>query len=478
MNSEIRQKEKREKNIYNLIRVAVFVILYIYIDLTWNHKKFYDADYYWTIVFSFHFSALPRLFRGYFYPYILYVMKNVGLPEDFLYMLFNSVMGMLMITYVVPNIVSGGLIEKISFKRKIFGTCGLFFLLLFYWGDYIKYPLSDFPAMFFLGCAICLLIKVEKIINIEIKKSLPVVHVFILSMLAGSFMYIAYNTRATYLYSIITMLIIWFTLFIKRRKYNTILLLIPMLVGTLLVAYPQIRVNYRDLGHFSIAVPTENFDGGKLQNWQIAQGLTYERYETVLEYGPEQPRGGVKFQDETGMEIAARNKIGDTLTPQKWGEMFFCYPLDFIGMYARATINYMTPLWNEVYIHNMFSDKAITFIINFVLWIVTFGSLLLKKRDGVRRWMENEAWMTLPYIIICLLMIIGAPEVRFFIAGYFLMYGYVCFRLNYGEVCSALKSHPVKIAICIGIILVMWIAIIGATLSHGSLGTVLFSKQR
>ena len=92
------------------------------------------------------------------------------------------------------------------------------------------------------------------------------------------------------------------------------------------------------------------------------------------------------------------------------------------------------------------------------------------------KWLQSEAWISLPYIIICIFMIVGAPEIRFFIAGYFLMYGYVSFRMNFEETLSVIRQNPWRVLICAGILWLMWVSIIGSTLSSSTFGVQLFGK--
>ena len=110
-----------------------------------------------------------------------------------------------------------------------------------------------------------------------------------------------------------------------------------------------------------------------------------------------------------------------------------------------------------------------------VLWIIFFYQLFLIKMDQWRNWLKNEAWAILPFISICLFMIPAAVEIRFFIAAYSIMYGYLVWRADFRKMLDHFRNHTVSVTLLLTIAFFFWISVMGGTLSGNAVSPVLFN---
>ncbi len=197
--------------------------------------------------------------------------------------------------------------------------------------------------------------------------------------------------------------------------------------------------------------------------------MRYERYETYVgDKVGNQDTGGVRFYDYTGSKIVSLENLPNNISLFQFIKLFLKYPLDFIGMYVRSTINYMTPIYSEIYVNDIWKDKSFNILLNAIIWIIAFGTLIFQPKEKVREWFKNFKF-SVPifcFIFPCLMIIPGAPETRFFLPAYFLLYGFVCYKINYKELFSLLKKYKYSLTIMFFAILFTWISVIGSTLGN------------
>jgi len=477
---------------FKLIRLISFVlalvITFLYIHFFWDRIIVNDASYYWTTVTSSNLDLLPITFRGYFFPYLIFAVKtlsiSLGFSEYFLFVLMNSVLCALFVTVFLPAIAVGGVKRSwdIPTTRYLIGTALVLFFVLYFWPDFIMYPLSDFPALVFCGAAIYLMMMIYETISQNGKEkkhtdAKKIILVLILSILAGLCVYATYNTRAIYLYGLIISFVIW--LIINRKSNKTLLFtaLIGLIIGAFIIAYPQMHVNKMYLGTYLPIVPTQNFYGADLMKVQLALGLKADRFETFAGSDSVQVDQAMVFEDEAGVRISQLEGLTNLVGVKQIVGLTMKYPIDMVGIYSRHIINYLTPIWNHAYIKDLRINNALFIVPGILLWLVAGYCLLLYSRQQYKRWLIDEAWVQLPLIIICLFMIPGFVEMRFFISGYFLMYGFLCYRVNFRDVyLQSFKKHPIRITMVMLFIFLMWISIIGTTLATNIEDVLLISK--
>ena len=295
----------------------------------------------------------------------------------------------------------------------------------------------------------------------------------LLGFLAGGSAYASYNIRAVYFYGILVSLVWW----LWRNRNKGLFLLLSctgIVLGVLLVAYPQMCVNKKYNDTYLPFVPTENYSTVDLKNWQIAQGLTVDRYEGFAGRDSVQTPG-MRFDDKAGISLEMKEKASDGISLTQLAELAFKYPLDIAGIYWRHLINYLTPVWRHCYIIDLHVNTAWVALPGIVLWLIFFYQLFLIKREQWKNWLKNEAWAMVPFISICLFMIPAAVEVRFFIAAYSIMYGYLAWRADFRTMLAHFREHTVSVALLLTIAFLFWISVMGSTLSGNAVSPVLFN---
>ena len=354
------------------------------------------------------------------------------------------------------------------------GTVLFFILWLFFWFDYLIYSLSDFPALFFCSAMVFCLLRIERfILNEHRFKSATVVSLVLLGLLAGASAYASYNIRAVYLYGILVSLLWW--LFRNRHKRACLMLSCTGIVlGVLIVAYPQMCLNKKYNDTYVPFVPTVNFGTVDLKKWQIAQGLTVDRYETFAGKDTVQ-RPDMRFDDKAGIALEMKEKVSGGISLTQLVELSFKYPMDIAGIYFRHLINYLTPVWRQSYIKDLHVNTAWVVLPGIALWLIFFYQLFLLKLDQWKNWLKNEAWAIVPFISICLFMIPAAVEIRFFIAGYSIMYGYLVWRADFSQMVDHFREHSVSVTLLLTMTFLFWISVMGGSLSGNAVSPVLFN---
>lgn len=314
---------------------------------------------------------------------------------------------------ILPRIF-GNNSKKMSMKEimKLFVAIVIF---LFFWGNFIQFPLSDLPACFFALFSVAILVKLVKQ-KINLKSMAE-------GVLAGVCLYIAYNIRAAFLYGLVLVILIYLAYNVKRKEFKMLIYFLPIFAGMFLSALPQMVVNRQYLGIYSPKVYTEQISGYQhdLQTQQIFWGLQYPRYETYSGNMEEYPTPQVFFIDPMGLELIDREGLSiDGFSYGMVIKLFFKYPLDISCLYIRHLIGLMTPIFSQAYITNMYAGKGIFISISIILWLILGVSLILNKPLRKER--------SLIYLLLgvsavpAFLQMAGAAELRFFIEMYVVLY--------------------------------------------------------
>lgn len=472
-----------------------FFISYIFILSVYpgQSNMYWDSGWYWNFVTSVDFENYPRSFRGYLYPYIIYILKtysaNIGLPTERLFILMNAAAVSMCTVYFMPEIICASKVQKnkyhdrmfvngITTKRYFIGSAIFFICVLYFWQDYFVYPLSDFPALFCCAGTVFGLIRIDKILQSQEKiNKMCVVGLILLSLMTGAFAYATYNIRAIYLYGIVISIILWMV----RNRHKDCYVFIAcfgIVLGGVLISYPQMYVNKKYNDTYLPKVPTENYSNVDLQNMQLAWGLNFHRYETYTGKDPVQgPQPGMGFYDKAGNILSAKENITGGVSLVQLAGLAVKYPLDLVGIYFRHLVNYLTIVWRQAYILDLHVNTIWVVLPCILLWLIFFYQICLFKCKEWIEWLQNDAWTTVPFFAICLFMIPGAVEVRFFIAGYFIMYSFLSWRLDFGKIWNHFKSNTVSVSLIIFAVLGLWISVIGDTLSSNGISAVIFNYE-
>ena len=152
------------------------------------------------------------------------------------------------------------------------------------------------------------------------------------------------------------------------------------------------------------------------------------------------------------------------------------YPLDIISIYGKHLVNYLTVVWNHCYIYDIRINTFGVVIANILLWIISILAVVSATKAQALIWLKERCWVQLPFILVCLFMIPGAPEVRFFISLYALMYGFLAYGLNSDWFKGCVRAHPARYLIVALVLLCAWVTVVGGTLSSNMDGVVLFNN--
>ena len=415
-------------------------------------EYYYDSKYYWNLgngIFENSWNPInilrfPQSIRGYFFPVLLGAFKT----------LFHGVWGWRVLasgsmavcfSLSLPYAMTG---KGINSGRKFCGILVSYAVFMWVWGDLMQYPLSDFVSCFLLLSAIALLRAAGPDRKLIIK--------IVWGLLAGMLLYAAYNTRPTFLYSGVLVLLAY--LLTNRKRLAAVwIVLCCMAVGMVLVALPQCYINNRHEGAFS---PKVYYN---LVESEVLKGLSTSRYETYTGDRKEYPRSGMIFDDLTGWEMIKRDKItGKNFKLSTIFELFLKYPLDMIGIYVRHLVSLLTPVYRQVYITNVYAVNPVLIVFSIVMWLVAALGVLGQVRIFGIDW--NVLWI-LALCIPGLLQIFDEPELRFFLPIYLLCYFYVFAVIDYRKLAYTFKSNRLQTLVLFSVIFMLWISLLGYTLA-------------
>ena len=451
-------------------RIAMFVIIAVALmtfSFFQNITTFpQDAYNYWhgaDSVFNNGFNILyfPSTFRGCLFQILVGMIKHIviglGIPDYWGWRFLMSIMISGILVYAFPTIFK----KTSPIGWTAYLTNAIFILILIiFWGDFIQYPLSDLPACAFLIAGIAILVWVKDKPNR--------IHKIIGGIIAGALLYAAYNTRVAFLYGVLIAVIV-FTIYIMREKsYRNFLVLISLIIGMSLTAAPQMMINHEYVGSWSPKVYTESFTGyqKRLEELQIFWGLHYPRYETYLGNEEDFPSQSVYFVDHIGSKIVEREGI----TKEEFSyitiiKLFLKYPLDIGGLYIRHLISLMTPIFNQIFITDLHTGKGIFISLAIILWLIAAVDILL---DYKNKFDNLTLCMLTAMVFPALLQLAGAPELRFFLIVYLLLYYYVSNVIDYKKLFQSIKRRWMPILIVCTAVYFMWISYVGMLLSSNS----------
>jgi hypothetical protein len=76
---------ERRKNLYHFsLFLLYFFVAYVLIRACWpgEDHMYYDAGWYWSVISSSDLDNAPKMYRGYLYPYILFLLKTCSVDLD------------------------------------------------------------------------------------------------------------------------------------------------------------------------------------------------------------------------------------------------------------------------------------------------------------------------------------------------------------------------------------------------------------
>lgn len=357
-----------------------------------------------------------------------------------------------------------------SRKRYCLGALAINVVWLFFWIDYLVLSLSDFPALFLCGVFAYCLLMLEEPGGSDARGK---VRTALIAFSAGLCAYGAYNVRAVYGYGIIATIAIF--IWRNRRKDYKLLVAIALIMGVALAAIPQVEVNRINDNTYLPLVPTWNYSSADLKNVQLSMGLRLDRYETYVGTDPTQ-KPNMCFEDSAGIELSQREGLTGGVSLGELALLTAKYPLDIVSIYGKHLVNYLTVLWNHCYIYDIRVNTFGIVVANMLLWIVSILAVVSATGGQASAWLKERCWIQQPFILVCLFMIPGAPEVRFFISLYTLMYGFLAYGLDVDWFRGCVRAHPARYLIAALVLLCVWATVVGGTLASNGDGVVLFNN--
>ena len=461
--AELKRDKKSDKaGFWWLAAFLIIFILSILYALRSNVTEYYyDSRNYWNLANDLFYDGpepinilkFPKSIRGYFFPiltgYFKYFFPGVW-GWRILVSLSMAFCFSLSLPYAIGEKPIRSLVDVI---RSLLA----FTVYMWIWGDYSQYPLTDFSSCFYLLSAIAFLRCIRK-------DHKPLIQA-VFGLCAGVFLYAAYNTRPTFLYSAV----IVFAAFILINRKRSSVVLISMagiLTGMLIFALPQCYINNR---HDSVFSPLVNYD---LVDNEVFKGLTTSRYETYIGDPDVYPRSALIFDDLTGWQIIRREKLSaGSFRLYDIFPLFLKYPLDMAGIYVRHLLSLLTPVYRQVYVTDIYAFEPVTAVVSMVLWLIAgFGILERIKAKGTDL---NALWI-LSVCVPGLLQIFDEPELRFFLPIYILCYYYVFAVIDHKSLLRSFKSNRIPVLLISLLILVLWITLTGNILASKRDGALLF----
>ena len=372
---------------------------------------YYDSGGYWGLGQTFtsagHFSLLnfTSPLRGYLLPLIDHLLQQLAVGLGWSYStaakLFNALMFALIGAVLAPRLaetiwpaIRWGLGRRLSLTA----------LLLIFWGGYLDFPLSDFPA---LAAALLALIAIARTDSPG--------WMFVAGLASAA----AIEMRPSYLVlaPLLVVLVAW--RWLEQRHEPVLwsrrwLCAVLAIVGFVLIALPQSLTSHRHFATWSF-VP-----GAKahLTSLQFTEGMRLQRYETYIgEAHP--PR--MLYEDPSGIRLLDSQRGQKIETTGEYLSIIVSHPITMAGVFMRHIINGFDQRYSTPYVSHL--DTGSQRWLRIAGFLLTFLALVrvlwtpARRRLGACRWRFAVALG-----LCCVTSIPSAVEPRYFLPGYLLGY--------------------------------------------------------
>lgn len=447
--------------------VAILSLFYGYILLMMKFQQpIYDSYYYMFTgqsVFQdgkFILEAYPETFRGCLYPILnaglLCLERGLGLVRFTMVYFVNAVMGSVLITHTIPYLLGA----KINSWKRFFSCVVFAIFVLVFWGDFISYTTSDFPAMvssFFLLALMKAFIQKEQCLPFKI----------CCALLVGALGYFSYNTRALFLAPFLLAIVYLIIVLIKKDVKKLALYLVGISLGAMLLAIPQMKINHNYTGKYTPRVLTEqlfNYES-TLQMSQVFWGYKTSNYISNIGNREVFPNDALVINNAVGQLVLGDAEITEgNFTVGKYLETWMHYPAEMFTTYFNKLIVYLSPFSHyNAYQTEFYSNKIVVLMLNMFVVTLSFLSIWYSKPKK-----EDVMDIALPLISIstCLIMLLGACEIRFFMSFHFLMYGYLLFKADIPFICKSFLQKPIKNLLVLLVAYLGWVSCLSNILAE------------
>jgi hypothetical protein len=392
--------------------LLVFLLTFAVALIQGSRPFYYDSGEYWRLSHAFTAHGHPVLpdfqddgLRGYPLPLVLFLWRGiVGVftgDAAFMVMLLYSLLFAAIGALLAPRFA------EISWPRQRWGLARrvlLGIVLVVFWGGFLNYPLSDFPA---LAAALAALILVAK----------PRSRAGMLA--AGLVAGLALIARPAYLLLIpcLVGLAIWDwwehrsdAEGVDRRRRA--LCLVLLLLGTAAALIPQALIHHHESGDYS-PLP----GGSDLASTQYTQGLKLQRLDG---YVGDDRGTSLEYRDPGGAGIVRGlpgRKVSGT---GQYLEIALEHPLTIAGVFFRHLVNGLDQRYTTPYVEQL-EPSPTRRLLRFAGFLIVFLALLrvawptARRRLGPARWRYPAA-----LLLVALTSLPTAMETRFLLPIYVL----------------------------------------------------------
>lgn len=425
--------------------------LFFALLLLYQNKAFYyDSASYWNMAASFMaeegFSINPQnavanfSIRGYVFPFLIFVLRGFWQLGWGGYWFLLSLLYGFFFAVVCADFFEMLFDLKVSAVKRVGPTV----CIILFWKSLIYYPLADLMAVGLEVTGLYLLLKIKKSDgwNSSVKALIKTVA---MALGAGMLLYAAYNSRPVYQYTMYLALLLLFVepkkVFKNRLIVNSVAA-VCMLLGMIIVAVPQVKINSENLGISSWKVPlqlnTMYGDTGEL----LFQGLGLLRYETTISDEVESP--SMYSHDVTASAIFAEMQIEEK-SIGNYIKVWLKYPFECIGIYFGHLVNALDVRFSDVYISDISETNLIYVFASLVLVYIVLllgKQQICDKKINCKSVWKSGVWLIL-WNLPTIIAMINNIEPRYFIATWIFFYCLITFYADYKRIFKEVREHPV-----------------------------------
>ncbi|MDO4566077.1 MAG: hypothetical protein Q4B42_01985 [Oscillospiraceae bacterium] len=392
---------------------------------------------------SFSFTSFPNEMRGYFFPFLLFICRGaLAFASEKRFVLLGSIalcVCCLSFIYLLCDL------KKLSLRRAAAGAAAIAVLARLYWKDIIRYTLSDLYALMLIALAFA---ASKKAVSLALERFSFKSAAF--SFAAGAALYAAYNTRTGALF-ILPVLPVVIIIALRKNTRGAVSCLGFLLLGALLIAAPQMAINLRHLGSISPLVFADYSDGSLLLS-QLNWGMAMQKYDTFLGLGTQLADNRMVYWDAEGAALLEELAGGTIESYKEYAEVFFSAPFALILLYLRHTLNILTPLYNEVYVLNIYDVNAAFLYLNYAILFFSACFALLKPLKTASK-LESPAQKLFRRgfvfaLLLCVAVYVpGAVETRYAFPFIMLSYIFLFFKADFRSLLRQKKLAAACLAV-------------------------------
>jgi hypothetical protein len=245
---------------------------------------------------------------------------------------------------------------------------------------------------------------------------------------------LAANMRPAYMLAAIAAVVVAGLLPLRRwnwRRRGAAATLV--LVGALVVSFPQMLINHHQRGTWSPALSKAK----EITLLQLWQGMRAQKYETYVGPGAGYPRPDVFYLDPSTKHVvedehispATHYYIGFTYIEfpgyRRYVEMVIHHPTEMAGGYVRRLFNGLDVQYPTPYVRDLRDRSTLLSLLQYTLVFLAIARLAVADS---RRALGRIQWVGVVLLLIpCATAVTGAVEPRFLLPLQTLIYMLVCF---------------------------------------------------